>query len=138
MSLTITLGVNDLEQSEIFYRDLLRLPIERHQPRSDAPPFLLLRSNAATIVFRSDAVLQSRHPSVFQNLDHHPKGVGVSLEFEITELDALERRVDSQGHALCYQLDDDESGWQEIWLYDPDGYLLILSENRGRSAPDIR
>ena len=130
MNLTLTLAVADLERSEIFYREFLGLAIERRQPGKNLPDVLFLKQGGCTLLFRERAVLQARHPALFENLDRHPLGQGVTIELEVTHLDLLRQRAERQQRHVLYELQDDESGWQELWLHDPDDYLLVLSQAR--------
>lgn len=127
MTLTLTLAVADLTRTEAFYREVLGLDITWQRPRPDLPPVLILRYGNGTILFRERAVLQARHPAIFEHLDRHPCGTGLSLDFEVEDLALCHRAVDRRRLHTLYELQDDETGWQELWLYDPDGYLVTLS-----------
>lgn len=128
MNLTLTLGIAELDRTENFYREVLGLAIERWQPAPQMPEFLLLKCGDAAILFRERFVLQSRHPTVFEALDRHPPGQGLTLELPVSHLSRLHREIERRQYPVLYELQDDESGWQELWLRDPDGYLLIFSQ----------
>ena len=128
MNLTLTLAVRDLELTAEFYGDILLMPIERFVPAPGHPAVLLLPTGGAAVLFRESESLEATHPALFQNLDRHPKGVGVTLEFSLKELGPLLKNIDRRGLHLLYELEDEEFGRREVWLHDPDGYLLILSE----------
>lgn len=128
MNLTLTLAVRDLELTAEFYGDILQMNIERFVPAAGHPPVLLLSRGDATILFRESESLEASHPALFQNLDRHPKGVGVTLEFALSALGPLRKNIDRRGLHLLYELEDEEFGRHEFWLHDPDGYLLILVE----------
>jgi len=125
-NLTLTLAVADLALSEQFYAELLGLPVERFVPLPGHPPVLLLRCGTASVLFRESTVLEALHPALFQNLERHPKGIGTSLEWTVPDLEPLRRRLQRRKWPLLYELDDEEFGRREIWLHDPDGYLLVL------------
>lgn len=129
MSLTLTLAVTDLDRTEEFYRDWLRQPIERLSPLADQRPVLLLLLGETAVLFRQDTALAAMHPALFQHLDRHPKGVGISLELDYTDLAPINRTLDRHGYHLLYELQDDEHQRRELWLHDPDGYLLILTQD---------
>ncbi|MEJ2199434.1 MAG: VOC family protein [Desulfuromonadaceae bacterium] len=131
MNLTLTLGVNDLERTASFYGELLQLPLERFVPADGHQPLLLLRRGDASILFRELDNLAALHPALFQNLDRHPLGVGLTLEFRISDLGPIRRAIDRQQRHLLYDLEDDEFKRSEIWLHDPDGYLVILCQEGG-------
>ncbi len=130
MNLTLTLGVADLDQTTAFYRDVLQLPIERFVPAEGHRPLLMLRRGDATILFRELETLEAQHPALFQSLDRHPLGIGMTLEFTVIDLRPILRTVERQQRHLLYELEDDEFERHEIWLHDPDGYLVILCQER--------
>jgi len=128
MSLTLTLAVADLERTELFYRELLRLPIEPLEPAPGCPPLLCLLQGESVLLFRQDRALEASHPALFQNLDRHPRGVGMTIELEMADLAPTSRNLDRIGYHLLYELEDAEHQRRELWLHDPDGYLLILTQ----------
>ena len=130
MNLTLTLGVNDLDQTAAFYGGLLRLPLEPFVPAAGHQPLLILRQGDAVILFRELETLEIQHPALFQSLHHHPLGIGMTLEFTVVDLSPVLRDVDRRQLHLLYELEDDEFGRREIWLHDPDGYLVILCQER--------
>lgn len=134
MNFTLTLAVSDLERTTDFYGELLGLPIERFVPLPEHPSVLLLGNGDATILFRETAALEALHPALFQNLERHPRGVGVTLEFTFRELQLIQKKIDRRQLHVLYELEDDEFSRHEVWLHDPDGYLVILSEEPDESA----
>ncbi|WP_432822392.1 VOC family protein [Trichloromonas sp.] len=130
MNLTLTLGVVDLDQTADFYRDILHLPIERFLPGAGHQPLLMLRRGDATILFRQLETLEAQHPALFQSLHRHPLGIGMTLEFIAADLKPVLRAIDRQQLHLLYELEDDEFDRHEIWLHDPNGYLVILCQER--------
>lgn len=128
MSFTLTLAVRDLERTAVFYREVLELPVERLVPAPAHPPVLLLLRGDATILFRETAVLEARHPALFQHLDRHPLGMGMTIEFTLDDLRPVLRNLDRLRLHILYELEDEEFGRREVWLHDPDGYLIILHQ----------
>ena len=58
-------------------------------------------------------------------------GNGVAVWFEVTEFDAAVDRVRKAGARVSIQTDvhhNPNAGHREIWLRDPDGYLVVLAE----------
>ncbi len=127
MGFTLTLAVNDLERTETFYREILGLRLQRLEPGESFPPLLMLPQGDAVILFRQSRHLEASHPALFQNIDRHAKGVGMTLELAIPDLEATGRAIRRHRLHLLYELEDDEHEHREFWLHDPDGYLLILS-----------
>lgn len=128
MSLTLTLAVSDLDRTETFYGELLGFPVERFLPAPGHPPVLLLGQGDATVLFREAAAIEALHPALFQNLERLPRGVGVSLELTVASLGPILKTIARRGVHTLYELEDDEFRRREIWLHDPDGYLVVLSE----------
>lgn len=128
MQLLLTLTVEDLERTERFYREVLGLTLERLEVFPGRPGALLLRRGTAAVLFRAAAVQQALHPALFASWHRHAAGVGVSLELPVRRLRPLQRALDRHGLHPVYELADDEHRRHEVWLHDPDGYLLVLSE----------
>ena len=128
MQLSLTLGVADLQQTEAFYREILQLNPQRSHPDGKTPDFLLLRCGETCIVFRSLLDLEAQHPALLQNLTRQPLGVGTQLELSCADLTVVRNCIDRYRWPVAYELEDDEHRRSEIWLHDPDGYLLVLNE----------
>lgn len=137
MDLTLTLAARDLDTTEFFYREILQLPIERFVPAEGHPPVLILGQGDFTILFRQQEVLEALHPAVFQHLERHPLGVGATLEFSVADLDPVQRAISRRQLHTLYELEDEEFDRREIWLHDPNGYLVILAQ-QGEDAKNAR
>ena len=131
MQFSLTLAVDDLERSEAFYTDVLLFATERLRPAPGHPPLLLLRAAPVPVMLRENGSLEALHPALFQNLDRHPHGVGVILEFTLADLAPVQRNIDRRQLHTLYELEDEEFHRRELWLHDPDGYLVVLNEERG-------
>lgn len=131
MNLTLTLGVADLDRTADFYQNVLQFAVERFVPGDGHQPLLLLRRGDACILFCELETLEAQHPALFQNLYRHPLGIGMTLEFTVADLKPVLRAVDRRQLHLVYELEDDEFDRHEIWLHDPDGYLVILCRESG-------
>jgi len=128
MHLSFTLGVADLQRSEDFYREILQLNPERGDTDKGELEFLLLRCAGSCIVLRPLQVLEAQHPALLQNLTRQPLGVGMQVELSCTDLSAVRLAIERYQWPVCYELEDDEHQRSEIWLHDPDGYLVVLNE----------
>ena len=133
MTLTLTLAVTDLSATACFYREVLQLPLESLTPVPGHPPLLLLLRGDACLLFREKATLEALHPVQFQHLDRHPLGLGMTLDFAVADLGPALRAIARRNVHTLYELEDAEHQRREIWLHDPDGYLIILSEDSPRS-----
>ncbi len=59
----------------------------------------------------------------------HPPGNGVMLWFAIDDFDASVGRIRELGAELVHDVHENpNAGQREIWLRDPDGYLVVLAE----------
>ena len=131
MDFSLTLGVANLEKTESFYRELLAMSPEHiHDPRGETV-CLLLSCGSQRITFLPLPVMERQHPALLQNLSRSPLGVGMQLEFSCDCLDEVIRRAKQRRWPIAYELEDCEHGRRELWLHDPDGYLVILNEELG-------
>jgi len=128
MQLQLTLAVADLDRSESFYRNLLCLPLQRFAPGPQFPELLCLQLGEQSVLLRQQEDLAASHPAIFEPIDRHPKGIGVTLELAVKNLEQINRRLDQQQLHTLYELEDAEHHRRELWLHDPDGYLLMLVE----------
>ena len=128
MQLSLTLAVTSLDQTEDFYREILALSPERRRAAAQFPEFLLLQCGGICIVFQKREHLQAQHPALLQNMARHPFGVGVQLELSCPDMGKVREHIDRYQWPVAYELEDKEHQRSEIWLHDPDGYLLVLNE----------
>ena len=82
------------------------------------------------IVFQHLQDIEVQHPVLLQNLTRVPLGVGLQLEVNCDNLDDIYTRISHYGWPIAYELDDREHQRRELWLQDPDGYLLVLNEEK--------
>jgi len=130
MRLSLTLGVADLQRTDDFYRGILQLNPQRSQPDGNNPDFLLLRCGETCIVFRPLRDLEAQHPALLQNLSRQSLGVGMQLELSCPDLTAVQHCIERYQWPVAYELEDAEHRRREVWLQDPDGYLIVLNEER--------
>ncbi len=128
MSLSLTLAATDLEQTADFYRNILLLSPESMQTSHTENPFLLIFFGEMKVVFQDLQEMEAHHPALLQTLTRVPLGVGVQLELNYNNLDDIYQRVKHYHWPIAYELDDQEHQRRELWLHDPDGYLLVLNE----------
>lgn len=128
MGLLITLAVDDIDRSAHFYRDLLQLPLQRHTLDGSQEQMLLLEQGDTTILLRTTSAVEAGHPAALQHLQRQSRGIGVSFDFKVDNLDLILRCLERHHIATLHESDDQQHGIRELWLYDPDNYLLILTE----------
>lgn len=128
MQLSLTLGVTDLQQTADFYREILLLNPQRSVADGKTPDFLILRCGETCVVFRPLQDLESQHPALLQNLTRQALGVGMQLELSCPDLTVVRHCIERYQWPVAYELEDAEHQRNELWLQDPDGYLLVLNE----------
>lgn len=128
MSLILTLAIDDLDRSEFFYRSLLDLPVERFHPKNSDHELLLINQGDSTLLLREATLLEAQHPAAFQHLQRQSRGVGISLDFQVENLNGIRSNIEKYQLSTLYELDDRQHGIDELWLYDPDNYLIILTQ----------
>lgn len=128
MQLSLTLGVADLQQTDTFYREILQLNPQRSPDDGKTPDILLLRCGETCIVFRPLTDLEAQHPALLQNLTRQALGVGMQLELSCPDLTAVRNCIEHYQWPVVYELEDQEHRRSEVWLHDPDGYLIVLNE----------
>lgn len=130
--------VDDVEASSRWYQQLLGCRSDhggRHYER---------------LVRDGQLVLQLHHWDVdhqhgpIGNADDRPYGNGVLLWFEVDDFDAAEKRSKEMGvqvmlprHRNPPDGDGGPNHW-EIWLYDPDGYKVVLASPDGSADGNWR
>ncbi|MGM0416628.1 MAG: VOC family protein [Thermodesulfobacteriota bacterium] len=128
MGFILTLGVNDLERCDFFYRHILGFRAERFRPATRGAESLIIRENNANIVMRPATTLRASHPAAFEHLERTPLGAGVSLDFRVKNLRLIARNIKKHMLPTLYELEDEQHSRREIWLYDPSGYLVTLCQ----------
>ena len=128
MHLNLTLASVDLGKTETFYREVLLFPPEAIHNSHTQEGYLILRYGGLSIVFQSLVDMEQQHPVLLQNLTRTALGVGVQLELSCDNLDEIYRMVHTYHWPIAYELEDHEHQRRELWLHDPDGYLLVLNQ----------
>ncbi len=128
MQLNLTLGVDSLENSAVFYRELLGLRVEEAVSAEGCLSALIMTCGEIKVVFLPLQQLEAQHPALLQNVSQYPRGAGVQLEFTCDNLSDIVLRLEQAAVPISYELEDRQFGRHEIWVQDPDGYLLILNQ----------
>lgn len=116
------LGVRDLAQSLDFYVGLIGFSIAYQRPEEG---FAFLELGAAQLML--DTIGMGRvigeEPSA--------RGGGINFQLEVADFDGIVARLNAAVWPLVlgpeerwYQTLDDERGQRQLWVRDPDGYLL--------------
>jgi len=125
------IAVRDVRASSRWYQQLLgfdALPEHRHRDLYDR---LLCDGR---MVLQLHAWDEEHHPNLV-DADAAPVGHGVLLWFEVDNFDA----VVEQARALHAQIVEEPHvnpapGHREVWLRDPDGYMVVVASPDGESS----
>jgi catechol 2,3-dioxygenase-like lactoylglutathione lyase family enzyme len=125
------IAVRDVRASIQWYKHLLRadaLPEHEHRDSYDR-----LFSDDRMIL-QLHAWDEEDHPNLV-NADLAPPGHGVLLWFEVDDFDAAVARARSM-HAQVIQEPhvNPNAAHREIWLRDPDGYVVVIASPDGEAA----
>jgi catechol 2,3-dioxygenase-like lactoylglutathione lyase family enzyme len=128
---SIQLAVADLNTTEAFYRGILELPMRRALTSPGAPEHLILKNGDWELIFVEEAAVVRTHPLLEEPLSSFPKGVGLVLQFRVTEIEDIYEAVLDEELEILYPLEEKPYGMKDLWCYDPDGYLVVLEEPWG-------
>jgi len=118
------IAVRDVRTSSRWYKALLGLEtLPQHEHRVSYDSMLC----DGHLILQLHAWDDDDHPNLV-NADAAPVGHGVLLWFEVDDFDAAVERARS----LHVQVIEEphvnpEAGHREIWLRDPDGYVIVIS-----------
>ncbi len=127
--LAIELHVDDLNASTAFWCGLLLFSVafQRLEER-----FACLDLNGAQVM------LCQRHGRWETGPMERPFARGAMLQVATNDLDGVERRLDHAGwpihtgpHEIWRRVGDREAGLRELFVQDPDGYLVMMNQSIG-------
>ena len=125
---SIQLAVSQLVVSEAFYAGILGLPLQRSFTALGAPEHMVLDMGGVAIVFVEEDDVIRTHPVLEQRLGMFPRGIGMTLHFEVTDIEGIYDAILEEEMEILYPLEVKPYGAKEIWCFDPDGYLVVLDE----------
>ncbi|MDD5286381.1 MAG: VOC family protein [Desulfuromonadaceae bacterium] len=125
---SIQLAVSQLVVTEAFYAGILELPVQRSFTSQGAPDHLIVDMNGIAIVFVEEADVVRAHPVLEPRFSMFPRGIGVTLHFEVKEIEEIRDAIMEEGLEILYPLEIKPYGVKEMWCFDPDGYLVVLDE----------
>ena len=127
---SIQLAVTNLAVSEAFYVGILELPVQRSFTTIGAPDHLVLDMDGIALVFVEEDDVVRAHPVLGNRFSMFPRGIGVTLHFEVKDLEGISDAIAEEGLEVLYPLEIKPYGVKEMWCFDPDGYLIVLDEAR--------
>ena len=123
--------VTDFEASLVFWRDALGFAVAYARP--DERFVYLERPEGAQIMLHQRAGVWETGPM------QQPFGQGAMFQVAIDGLDVVLAALVAAGWPLYHPLrevwrrtGDRESGQREVFVQDPDGYLIMIAENIGQ------
>ena len=125
---SIQLAVTQLEVTEAFYAGILELPVQRSLTAAGAPDHLMLDMDGIALVFVEENDVVRAHPVLGNRFSMFPRGIGVTLHFEVTDIEEISDAIIEEGLEILYPLEIKPYGIKEMWCFDPDGYLVVLDE----------
>ena len=125
--------VSDIAVSRRFYIDGLGFHVLFERPEENFAYLNLGKVQIMLVQNRDDlTVAEMLGPQI------PPFGVGGHLQIEVLDVDAMVDRLAERGHSILKgptdawrRARDREVGQREIWLQDPDGYLLRFQTDLG-------
>lgn len=125
---SVQLAVSQLVVTEAFYAGILELPVQRSFTSQGAPDHLIVDMNGIALVFVEEADVIRAHPVLEPRFSMFPRGIGVTLHFEVKKIEEIRDAVMEEGLEILYPLELKPYGVKEMWCFDPDGYLIVLDE----------
>lgn len=126
---SIQLAVSQLVVTEAFYAGILELPVQRSFTSKGAPDHLVIDMDGVAIVFVEENDVIKAHPVLAPRFSMFPRGIGVTLHFEVIDIEDIRDAIMEEGLEILYPLEIKPYGVKEMWCFDPDGYLIVLDES---------
>jgi catechol 2,3-dioxygenase-like lactoylglutathione lyase family enzyme len=130
---SIQFAVTNLAVTEAFYAGILELPVQRSFTSIGAPDHLVLDMDGIALVFVEEDDVVRAHPVLGNRFSMFPRGIGVTLHFEVKDMEGISDAITEEGLEVLYPLEIKPYGVKEMWCFDPDGYLIVLDEARENS-----
>lgn len=131
---SIQLAVAQLVVTEAFYAGILELPIRRSFSAPGAPEHLIVDMDGIALIFVEESDVIRTHPVLEHRFSMFPKGVGVTLHFDVQDIEGIRDAILEEDMEILYHLEEKPYGVKEMWCFDPDGYLVVLEEPSGRRS----
>jgi catechol 2,3-dioxygenase-like lactoylglutathione lyase family enzyme len=124
------LHVNDLNASLAFWKDIIGFEIAYSRQEEN---FVYLEHPEGQQI-----MLCQRHGRFETGLMEHPLGQGAMFQIYFQSIDSIMTKLIAQDwpiylgpREIWRRTGDRESGQREVFVQDPDGYLLMLAQNIG-------
>lgn len=125
---SIQLAVQQLVVTEAFYAGILELPVRRSFSAPGAPEHLIVDMEDLSLIFVEESDVIRTHPILEHRFSMFPRGIGVTLHFEVQDIEGIRDAILEEDMEILYHLEEKPYGVKEMWCFDPDGYLIVLEE----------
>jgi catechol 2,3-dioxygenase-like lactoylglutathione lyase family enzyme len=122
------LSVRDVEASSTWYQRVLQLESTHGGREYDR----LERAGAVVLHLHRWGV--EHHHGPFGDVEDKPYGNGVALWVETEDFDATAARAEAIGANIAKQRGPGGNTNWELWLRDPDGYLVVVESPHNSAA----
>ncbi|HSY22827.1 MAG TPA: VOC family protein [Polyangiaceae bacterium] len=127
------IAVRDVRASSGWYAQLLNLEATSEAMASDHAHLYDRLSSKGSLVLQLHAWDEEEHPNLM-NRTAAPVGHGVLLWFEVDDFDAaVTRAATLNAKVLREPLFNPAPAHREIWLEDPDGYVVVVASPDGEA-----
>ena len=118
------IAVRDVRASRRWYQQLLGVKgLPEHEHRNSYDRLLI----DGRLILQLHAWDEEDHPNLV-NADAAPVGHGVLLWFEVADFDAaVERARSLKAQVIEEPKVNPNAGHREMWLRDPDGYVVVIA-----------
>ena len=124
------IAVRDVRASSRWYAELLggdSLPEHRHRDLYDRV------TSSGQLILQIHAWDEENHPNLV-NANAAPPGHGVLLWFQVHDFDSAVKRARALGTEIIQEpLFTPAPRHREMWLRDPDGYVVVIASPDGES-----
>jgi len=125
------IAVRDVRASSRWYGTLFAadsLPDHRHRDFYDRV------FSSGRLILQLHAWDEERHPNLV-NANAAPPGHGVLLWFQVTDFDStVDRARELRAEIILEPQVNPAPQHREIWLRDPDGYVLVIASPDGEAS----
>ncbi|HWP07123.1 MAG TPA: VOC family protein [Polyangiaceae bacterium] len=127
------LAVRDVKASSRWYARLLAAERSSITMKSDHAHLYDRLYSHGTLVLQLHAWDEEEHPNLMDR-DAAPVGHGVLVWFEVNDFDATVRRARAMKAKVVRKPHVNPApGHREIWLRDPDGYVVVVASPDGEA-----
>lgn len=124
VQLQVTLAVSDMAVSVAFYRQILGF-----KPVHEYTGYTLMMRGSLILGLKTDDLLW--HPALTRKpAGELPRGVGVELVLEVSDIDEFASGIESNGVSIQEPLREQPWGARDLRLVDPDGYYWRITSPR--------